>query len=448
MADEPQAGSPRFTRREVVKRAGVGAGGLVVAGSMTGSAIARPIRVGHESAPEASTLKIGFLSPLTGPLGSFGEADPWIVSQFRKALAKGLKIGGKTYAVTIIAKDTQSDPARAGQLAKSLINGSKVDLMLSTSTPETNNPIADACEAAGIPQVSTVQPWEAWYFGRGAKPGGKNPFKWTHHFSFGVADFAGAYISQWNGAVKTNKKVGVLWPNDADGNAIRALLGPTLQKAGFTIVDPGPYEDGTTDFSSQISKFKTENCQIFNTFPLPPDFATFWRQAAQQGYAQQVKIAQIAKAGLFASEIVALGNLGYNLATAIYWGPTWPYRSATLGLSNQQLADAYTKATGRQWLQQIGSTVSVFEVGLAALKASHSPKSKAAVARAFKTLVVSAPVGTVNFARGPIPGTVANGPIIGSQWLKASGKFKVQVKITEHHDDKKIPVAAKLKPYS
>jgi branched-chain amino acid transport system substrate-binding protein len=320
--------------------------------------------------------------------------------------------------------------------------------MLSTSTPETNNPVADACEAAGVPQVSTVQPWEAFYFGRGAKPGGKNPFRWSHHFSFGSADFAEAYISQWNGPVKTNKKVGVLWPNDADGNAIRALLGPDLQKAGFTIVDPGPYEDGITDFSSQISKFKTENCQIFNTFPLPPDFATFWRQAAQQGYTQQVKIAQIAKAGLFASEIVALGNLGYNLATAIYWGPTWPYRSATLGLKNQQLADAYTKATGRQWLQQIGATAAVFEVGLAALKASRNPKSKAAVARAFKSLVTSTPLGAVNFARGPIPGTIANGPIIGSQWVKTSGKFKVEARVTEHHDDKRVPVAAQLKPYS
>jgi branched-chain amino acid transport system substrate-binding protein len=57
-------------------------------------------------------------------------------------------------------------------------------------------------------------------------------------------------------------------------------------------------------------------------------------------------------------------------------------------------------------------------------------------------------VGAVNFAKGPIPGTVANGPIIGSQWLKSNGRFKVEVKITENHDDKKIPIAAKLKPYS
>ena len=247
MAHESKGEDARYSRRELVKKAGIGAGGLIVAGAAADSAMARRIKVVHEAAPEASTVKIGFVSPLTGPLGSFGEADPWIVSEFKKSLAKGVKIAGRTYAVQIIAKDTQSDPARAGQVAKALINGSKVDLMLSTSTPETNNPVADASEAAGVPQVSTVQPWEAWYFGRGAKPGGKNPFKWTHHFSFGVADFAGCYISQWNGPVKTNKKVGVLWPNDADGNAIRAALGPILTKAGFTIVDPGPYEDGLTD---------------------------------------------------------------------------------------------------------------------------------------------------------------------------------------------------------
>ena len=56
--------------------------------------------------------------------------------------------------------------------------------------------------------------------------------------------------------------------------------------------------------------FKQENCQIFNTFPIPPDFTTFWRQAAQQGYTKMVKIAQIAKTGLFASQVEAVGPAG------------------------------------------------------------------------------------------------------------------------------------------
>ncbi len=51
----------------------------------------------------------------------------------------------------------------------------------------------------------TVQPWESWYFGRGAKPGGKNPFKWTYHFSFGTAQFAEAYLVMWR-LVRSNNK--------------------------------------------------------------------------------------------------------------------------------------------------------------------------------------------------------------------------------------------------
>src|SRR2546430_3135319 len=50
-----------------------------------------------------------------------------------------------------------------------------------------------------------------------------------------------AYTHLWP-QVTTNKKVGVMWPNDADGNEIRGVLGPLLTGAGYTIVDSWPYE--------------------------------------------------------------------------------------------------------------------------------------------------------------------------------------------------------------
>jgi branched-chain amino acid transport system substrate-binding protein len=233
------------------------------------------------------TIKIGFVSPRTGPAAGFGEPDPYVLGLARKAFASGIQVGGKDYAVQIIDKDGQSDPQRGAQVANDLINSSGVDLILATSTPETVNPVSDAAEAAGVPCISTVVPWEAWYFGRGAKPGQPSPFKYTYHFCFGTQQFDNAYTTMWP-QVSTNKKVGVMWPNDADGNAIRAALGPLLKKAGYTIVDPGAYGDGTNDYSSQIATFKSQDCQIFNTFPIPPDFATFWRQAAQQGYKPKI----------------------------------------------------------------------------------------------------------------------------------------------------------------
>jgi branched-chain amino acid transport system substrate-binding protein len=428
----------RLSRRQLGKRAGAAAGGLVLAGSAATPAWARTRR------SDADTIKIGFVSPRTGPAAGFGEPDPYVLALARKAFASGIKVGGKSYSVTIVDKDGQSNPSRGAQVANDLIHSENVDLMLATSTPETVNPVADASEAAGVPCVSTVVPWEAWYFGRGAKPGKPSPFKYTFHFCFGVAEFFKAYTHLWP-QVSTNKKVGVLWPNDADGNAIRAALGPQLAKAGYTIVDPGAYTDGTNDYSSQIAKFKSEDCQIFNTFPIPPDFATFWRQAAQQGY--KPKIAQIAKTGLFVSQVQSLGPIGVNLASAFYWADTFPYTSPLTKVSSKDLAAGYQKKTGKQYNQQLGMSLSLFDVAAAALKKSGNPKDKAAVANAMKTLQLTATCGPLHWGKGPVANVVAT-PILGGQWVKSSGKYPIKFAICEHTTDTRVPIAGKLKPYA
>jgi branched-chain amino acid transport system substrate-binding protein len=425
-----------LSRREVMA---VGAGGVALA---AGSG--RVFAAGADK-----TLKVGFISPRTGALGGFGETDGYVLEVARKALSNGFKIGDQTYQVQILDQDTQSDPSRASQLAKSLINQDKVDMMLAVSTPEVINPVADACEAAGVPCLSTVMPWEAWYFGRGAKPGQPSPFKWTYHFGFGVGEFAKTYTSLWGGSVQTNKKVAVLYPNDADGNAIRANLAPLLAKEGYTIVDPGPYEDGTTDYSAQIALFKKERCEIFNTFPIPPDFAAFWRQAAQQGYTRMVKIGQIAKTGLFPSQVSALGDLGYNLSSACYWHKAFPYKSTISGVSGTELADGYEKSSGKQWTQQLGASMALLDAGFEALKASGTPTDKAAVAKALSTLKTTTMAGKVDFTSGPFP-NVSPGPIIGAQWVKAAAgsKFKLDYVVTEHATDPNVPIGAKLIPYT
>jgi branched-chain amino acid transport system substrate-binding protein len=290
-------------------------------------------------------------------------------------------------------------------------------------------------------------PWEAWYFGRGAKPGQPSPFKWTYHFGFGVGEILKTYVSQWN-LIATNKKVGVMYPNDADGNAVRAVLAPELVKAGFTIVDPGAYETGTTDYSSQIALFKKEGVEIFNTFPIPPDFAAFWRQAAQQGLHKQIKIVQTAKTGLFPSDIEALGNLGVNISSAAYWHKAFPYKSSLTGQSGTELADGYEAESGKQWTQQLGATLSLLDAGVEALKASKDPKSKAEVAKAISTLKTTTIGGAVDFTSGPVP-NVAHGPIIGTQWVKsADGKHMFDYVVTDNATDPNVVVAAKLLQYN
>ncbi|MEP2529949.1 ABC transporter substrate-binding protein [Shimia sp.] len=417
-----------------------------LAGAATlGSTLALGVRTA--SAQSGTVLKVGFISPRSGPLAGFGEGDAYVLEQARKALESGLEIGGTSYSVEILDRDTQSDPSRAAQLANNLINDDGVDLILASSTPETINPVSDACEASGVPCISTVMPWEAWYFGRGAKPGEPSPFKHTFHFGFGVGELKQCYTSQWD-LMETNKKVGVLLPNDADGNAIRGVLVPQLEEAGYTIVDPGAYENFTTDYSTQIAMFKAEQCEIFNSFALPPDFATFWRQAAQQGYTRTVKIAQIAKMGLFPSDIESMGSLGPNLSSAAYWHRVMPYSSPLTGTSAEQLAAGYEAATGRQWIQAIGASLSLFDVGIAALVASGAPKDRNTVSAAIAGLKTESIGGPVDFTSGPVP-NVAHGPLFGTQWVEASGgDYPLDYVVTENATDENLPIQAGLIAYN
>ena len=68
-------------------------------GAIAAPAVLRTIPANAQS----KTIKIGHVSPRTGPLAGFGEADTFILEQVRGILGKGLQSGGKTYQVQIVS---------------------------------------------------------------------------------------------------------------------------------------------------------------------------------------------------------------------------------------------------------------------------------------------------------------------------------------------------------
>ena len=240
-----------------------------------------------------------------------------------------------------------------------------------------------------------------------------------------------------------------MYPNDADGNAIRANLAPLLAKEGYTIVDPGAYETGTADYSSQIAMFKQEGIEIFNSFPIPPDFAAFWRQAAQQGLTRQIKIAQIAKTGLFPSDIEALGDLGKNIASAAYWHKAFPYKSTLTGVSGDELADGYEAESGKQWTQQLGATMSLLDAGFAALKASSRRQEQGGGRQGAQHAE-----GRHDERQGRLYQRAGRQRLARTDHRHAVGageegsKFKFDYVVTENATDPNVPVEGKLVPYN
>ncbi len=246
---------------------------MLIGGAIAGAALALGCP-GAFAASADEEIRIGWISPQSGKLALLANQDPYILQLARKAVAKGITVRDKRYRVTFLERDSQSSPSRASQLATELITQHRIHLMLVQPTPETVNPVSDACQAAGVPSVATATPLESFFFGRGGKLGEPSPFKWSFDFFSDAKLWVNSYLSTW-GELETNRKVGVLYPNDADGTAFRHGFPPILEKHGYKVVDPGPYLDGTTDYSSQIELFKREDCQIFNTVGIPNDVNTF-----------------------------------------------------------------------------------------------------------------------------------------------------------------------------
>ena len=115
-------------------------------------------------------IRVGHVSPQTGPLAGFAEADPYIIGEIQKIFAGGIENNGQSYSVEIIAKDSQSNPNRAAEVASELILSNEVDIITAASTPDTTNPVADQAEVNEVPCITTDCPWQPYFFGRNGDP--------------------------------------------------------------------------------------------------------------------------------------------------------------------------------------------------------------------------------------------------------------------------------------
>ena len=422
---KPEQKSANRGRRNTLKTLAVGAGTLAAPALMLKSAHA-----------QSRTIKIGFVSPQTGPIAAFGEADKFVLDGVKAALAKGINVAGKNYPVEIISKDSQSNPNRAAEVTNQLINNDKCDIILGSSTSDTVNPVASQCELAGVPCITSDNPWQAYFFGRKGDP--KKGFEWTYHFFWGFDTIAEVFMNMWE-SVPNNKVVGTLFSNDPDGIAANEGLPGAFKSRGFTVVNQGLYTGTTNDFSAQIAAFRKANAEIVMGVFTPPAFATFWTQCGQQGF--RPKIATPAKALLFPSAVEALGARGAGMTTEVWWSPSHPFKSGLTNQTARQICDEYTKVTKRQWTQPLGFKHATLEVAIDVLK-----RAKALDAASIRDAIVATNyqslVGPIQWKTGPVK-NVCLTPLVGGQW-KPGKNFKYDLHIVNNLSAKNIPIDSKM----
>ncbi|HEX6165518.1 MAG TPA: ABC transporter substrate-binding protein [Acidimicrobiales bacterium] len=431
-------GRPRVPSRrrflQGVAALGVGGGVLAACGDDDDSGTSGGGGGGGDG--DIPSARIGYVTPRTGPLAPFGEADAFVLAAMRDELGD---------AVEIVDVDSESDAGRAGEVAQGLISEG-VELVLVSSTPDTTVPVASACDLAEVPCISTVAPWQPHYLGIGGElgPDGDPPqaaaYNW--HFFWGLEDVIENFIALWEQA-GVDKVVGGLWPNDPDGNAWSdAAVGfpPALEAAGFTVVDPGRFPVDTQDFSAQISRFRSEGVAIVSGVLPPPTFANFQSQARQQGF--EPPVITVGKALLFPSAVESF-PAGEGLSSEIWWTDRHPFTSSLTGQTAGELAAAFQEETGSQWTQPLGFAHALFEVAVDALKraggADPDDLNEALGATNLATVV-----GQVDFSSGPVP-NLSKTPLVAGQWV-AGDEYPLELAINVNDQLPDVPVDGAIQP--
>jgi len=416
-------------RRKLVK---------LIAASGT-AAIASPWMF-QSSRAAPKTIKIGQITPETGPIAPFGEPSKWVAEEVMAFLGDGIVVAGEKHKVEILNRDSQSNPNRASEVAAQLINNDRVDIMIASSTGDTTNPVADQCELAGMPCITSDDPWQSWFFGRKGDP--KKGFQWTYHFFWGFDMVANMFAEMWK-SIPTNNIAGVMLTNDPDGIAAsdpQHGLPATIKQHGFDVHYLGLYPPLSDDFTAQITQLKNINadiaCGIFN----PPQFAIFWTQCAQQGF--RPKIVTPPKALLFPTAVEALGNRGEGMSTEVWWSHHHPFKSGLTGQTAQQYCDAYEKASGKQWTQPLGFKHANLEVAIDALKRAKKLDA-ASIREAIADTNYQSLVGPITWKAGPGPlnpvPNVCTTPLVGGQWQKGT-KWKYDLNIVFNKTAPNIPL--------
>ncbi len=323
-------------------------------------------------------IKIGYVSPVTGPLSHFSVGmDNTIKNVEAKMNEKGYDIGGKHYTVKIVKGDSESDPVKAAEVATKLVQSDGCSILLGEWTPDTMNPVSEAAEKLKVPCIVDGGPDISWTV---AGP---------YDYSFACAMRYEKQVEEYFQAFEqmdTNKKIGLVLDSSMDGVGMLDLVKQKADEHGYTIVNPDASElaqEGATDFTAIVQKIQGEGADIMLASLLGFQLSGLWANVDSLGY--QPKFVILSKGMHFSSDVLTLTNAAGDCTGAYtcietQWTREYPFTSSLLGKTAEELSADFEENVGEAPDVTIGWDYVFFDLIDQALKTTASTSSEDIVA--------------------------------------------------------------------
>ncbi|MDT0322873.1 ABC transporter substrate-binding protein [Streptomyces millisiae] len=379
---------------------------------------------------------VGVVVARSGRLAALGDPLAFAMSWLAPRLGGSLRL---------VSRDSRSSAEGARRAVRELVRDEGAVLVLTLAGTEVLPAVADVCEESGVPCVSSAFPWQAYYYGRGAEDG--TPFRWTYHFCWGLDAIAETFADLWELAGGPCQSVGCLWNSGPQGGWSRHRargFAPVAAARGHRLVDPGGYQEPADDLSEHVKVFAAAGAEVVTSAATARDLGHFRELAAEHGY--QPRLITCSRWLAYPPSVTSGGArpAQADVATLVYWTPGHPYRSSLDGMTAAELAEAYERDTGRQWLQPLGLAHALFEVAAHALATAADPGDPAAVAEAIGRARLDTIAGPLDWPAGPVP-NVATVPLAGGQWQRGA-RHDYELAVVSNRRVPGVPVTAELAP--
>lgn len=360
-------------------------------------------------------VTIGVVVARSGRLAGLGDPLDFVMGLLGPKVAGAGIAGGR---VRLVGRDSRSCAEGARQAVEELVRDERAVIVVTLAGTQVLPAVADACEAVGVPCVSSAFPWQVYYYGRGAQDG--RPFGWTYHFCWGLDDIAETFADLWECVGGGRHVVGCLWndgPQGAWSRHPRRGFAPVARARGHRLVEPEPYREPAADLGSYVGAFRDAGVDVVTSAATGGDLALFRAQAAEEGW--RPRLITCSRWLAYPPSVTRSGGRPpqAEVGTLVYWTPSHPCVSSLDGMTAGELAQAYEQATGRQWLQPLGLAYALVEVAVHAVRSAEDPFDRRAVCAALGRARLRTMVGVLDWTAGPVP-NVATVPLAGGQWQR------------------------------
>ena len=218
-------------------------------------------------------IKIGGISPYSGPASAYGTIGKAIDAYFKKVNAEG-GINGRQ--VRFISLDDGYNPARTVEQTRKLVEQEEVLLLFNTLGTPPNTAIHKYMNQKKVPQLFVATGATLW--------GDPKNFPWTMGWQPNYQSEAKIY-AQHILETRPNAKIGILMQNDDYGrDYLKGFLDGLGDKAKTMIVRQVTYEVTDPTVDSQMVQLKDSGADTFFNITTPKFAAQAIKKAAEIGW--------------------------------------------------------------------------------------------------------------------------------------------------------------------